>query len=416
LLNGCAMRALGAAFSILLVVAGCASDDDATDDVTDDPTVAASVDPNSAEIAARVAISVERGVDRASALTVHEARVLHADHGVKWTGVYIGGPCNGGSGWTRHVVSAIAKATGWRFMPIYVGQQSASICGAHNLSYSRGHADGVAAAKHMREFGWAAHRDIPVALDVEAGAYFGNPAAATRYVRGWVNAVHGQGYRAYVYGSPYALAHFHDAHVRIDGAWAASYFYRGFKAISPYALTQMGGRYKHNNRAWQYAGNFHVSGVGYVDASTSRLLLAPKPGGTNRVRTAHREVPASCGTLAAGEGLARGESLASCDGHLVLALGDDGDLTMSRDGSVLWSSETTGAGSSAVLEDSGELVVFDAENEPVFTTGTAGFADAHADLTADGLAVIADDGTALWSSAGGMQVADDSEPVIDEAE
>jgi len=291
---GCAMRVLGAAFSILFAVSAsaCATDDTTTDDVTDDPTVAATIDPNSSDIALRVAITVERGVDRASALTVHEARVLENDHGVRWTGVYIGGPCNGGSGWTKHLVASIAQATGWRFMPIYVGQQSSSICGAHNLSYARGHADGIAATKDMRAFGWAAHRDIPVALDVEAGAYFGNPAAATRYVRGWVNAVRAQGNRAYVNGSPYALNHFHDAHVRIDGVWAASYFYSGFRSVAPGALSQMGGRYRHNNRAWQYAGDFYVHAVGDVDASTSRLLLAPKPGGTNRVRAAHREVPA----------------------------------------------------------------------------------------------------------------------------
>ena len=413
------MRALGAAFSIVVVVAGCASDDATTDDTDptiDEPTAMPTVDPNAPQYAAALRITVQRGVDRASELSVHEARILHADHGVKWTGVYIGGPCNGGSGWTRGGVAAIAKATGWRFMPIYVGQQSAGICGAHDLSYARGHADGLAATNHMKAFGWEPHRDIPVALDVEAGAYFGNPAAATRYVRGWVNAVRAEGYRAYVYGSPYALNHFHDARVRIDAAWAASYFYSGFRSVTPEHLSQMGSRYKHDNRAWQYAGNFHVAGAGSIDASTSRLLLAPRPGGTNRARAAHREVPAGCGVLEAGEGLARGESLASCDGHVSLAMADDGNLTLSRDGAVVWTSETDGAGTSAVLEDDGALVVFDADNEPVFTTQTSGFADAHA-IAGDGLAVVADDGTPLWSSTAGVQVIDDSEPVIaDEAE
>ena len=398
------------------MLSACASDDDATDDVTDDPVIAATLDPNSPDLVARVAITVERGVDRASALGTHEARALKHDHGGTLTGVYIGGACNGGSGWSKAGVTAIANATGWHSMPIYVGQQAASSCGAHDRSYARGHADGRAAARRMRAFGGQPHRDVPGARDVEAGTYFGNPAAATHYTRGWVNAVHAQGYRAYVYASPYALNHFHDAHVRIDAAWAASYFYSGFKSIAPGALSQMGGRYRHNNRAWQYAGDFYVHGVGDVDANTARLLLAPRPGGTNRVRAAHREVPASCGTLAAGEGLARGETLASCDGHMLLAMSDDGNLTLSRDGSVVWTSETAGAGANAVLEDSGELVVFDGENEPVFTTGTAGFSDAHADLGADGLAVTADDGTALWSSTAGLEVSDDSEPVVDGAE
>ncbi len=410
------MRLLGAAIVVLLFTA-CASDDATPDDdpVLDDPSAMSTIDPNAPAHMAALRITVQRGVDRASALSVHEARILKNDHGVRWTGVYIGGPCNGGSGWTHSVVAAIAKATRWRFMPIYVGQQSASICGAHTLTYSRGYNDGLAAVARMKAFGWQPHRDIPVALDVEAGAYFGNPAAATRYTRGWVNAVHAAGYRAYVYGSPYALNHFHDAHVRMDAAWAASYFYSGFRSVTPEHLTQMGSRYTHANRAWQYAGDFHVSGVGYVDANTSRLLLAPRPGGTNRARVAHREVPAACGVLAPGEGLARGESLASCDGHLTLAMSDDGNLTMARDGAVVWTSETSGAGVDAVLEDDGELVVFDSDNEPVFTTDTHGFTDAHAELAGDGLAVVADDGTPLWSSAAGNQIVDDSEPVIEDA-
>lgn len=392
------------------MLVGCSVGDEP--DVEDADAVA-TIDPNSPDIAPRVAITVQRGVDRASVLSVHEAKVLKNDHGVKWTGVYIGGPCNGGSGWTKSVVAAIANATGWHFMPIYVGQQASSICGAHTLTYARGHADGLAAAARMRAFGWQPNRDIPVALDVEAGTYFGSPAAATHYTRGWVNAVHAQGYRAYVYASPYALNHFHDAHVRIDAAWAASYFYSGFKKVTPEHLDQMGGRYKHDNRAWQYAGDFHVNGVGNVDANTSRLLLAPKPGGTNRAHAAHREVVAACGGLEAGEGLVRGESVASCDGQVTLTMGDDGNLTLARAGAPVWTSETNGAGVVAVLEDDGELVVFDDENEPVFTTGTTGFADAHAELTSDGLDVLADDGMPLWSNAAGLVAPDDSEPNID---
>src|SRR5262252_7430043 len=78
-------------------------------------------------------IRVERGVDRASVLSTHEARILHADHGVRWSGVYLGGACTGGSGWTKTAVETTAPAPGWRFMPIWVGQQSPAIWGAHDL-------------------------------------------------------------------------------------------------------------------------------------------------------------------------------------------------------------------------------------------------------------------------------------------
>ncbi len=356
-------------------------------------------------------IRVERGVDRASVLTTHEARILHADHGVRWTGVYIGGACNGGSGWSKSAVENIAHATGWTFMPIWVGQQSPAICGAHDLTFARGHADGVAAAHRMYQMGWGANKDIPVALDVEAGTYFSYPSSSTRYVRGWVGAVRAAGYRAYVYGSPYALNHYHDAGVRIDAVWAASYFYSGFREVTPGELTQLGQRYRNHNRAWQYAGDFFVSGVGSVDASTSNLLLAPRPGGTNRTATSQRTLPGACGGLQAGEGLARGEVVRSCDNTVSLELTATGDLVLSQGGTATWSSGTDGVGETAVLEDNGELVVFDAAGEIAFTTDTGGFPDARVDL-AHGLTIIDDSGE-VWSARDGLVVADDPTDLLE---
>src|ERR1041385_6105221 len=93
---------------------------DVTDHVLD-------TDPATADPPALARIRVLRGTDRAIVLTTTQAKRLKNDHGVRWTGVYIGGPCNGGSGWTKSRVTAISQATHWRFMPIYVGQQSSSI-------------------------------------------------------------------------------------------------------------------------------------------------------------------------------------------------------------------------------------------------------------------------------------------------
>ena len=224
---------------------------------------------------------LHRGVDRASAFDVSEAHILHDKHGVAWTGVYIGGACDGGSGWTKAVVERLHEAVGWRFMPIYVGQQSPSICGAHALNYDQGKADGEHAAARMRAFGWHGNRAIPVALDVEAGTYEYSEHGSTEYVKGWVKAVHEAGFLAYVYSSPSGLVHFHDANIGVNAGWAASYFYDSFENLTPGDLHQLGNRFVHRNRAWQYAGDFEVSGVGRVDANTSRLLTAPAPGGTN---------------------------------------------------------------------------------------------------------------------------------------
>jgi hypothetical protein len=224
--------------------------------------------------------SVTRGVDRASEFSPAEAGVLR-DQGVTWTGVYIGGACNGGAGWTRGGVSAIAAAVGWQFMPTYVGQQSPAICSASSLTYAQGQADGADAAAQMVAFGWAAHGEIPVALDLEAGTFGYSPVAATAYAHGWIDAVHAAGYVAYLYSSPSAIVYTSDAGLAIDGAWVASYFYTGFANVTPEDLSQIGTRFTSHDRAWQYAGDFAVAGAGRVDADTADLVLAPAPGQTN---------------------------------------------------------------------------------------------------------------------------------------
>ena len=67
-------------------------------------------------------IEVLRGVDRASAFSIAEARTLHDAHGVKWTGVYIGGPCSAGSGWTKSLLTSMHDQLGWTFMFNYIAQ------------------------------------------------------------------------------------------------------------------------------------------------------------------------------------------------------------------------------------------------------------------------------------------------------
>ena len=89
-------------------------------------------------------ISVLQGVDRASAFTTTEAHLLSVDHGVQWTGVYIGGACSAGSGWSKSVVTTLFANEGWLFMPTWVGQQAPSICSHSTLSAAQGQLDGAA--------------------------------------------------------------------------------------------------------------------------------------------------------------------------------------------------------------------------------------------------------------------------------
>jgi hypothetical protein len=224
-----------------------------------------------------------RGVDSASAFSDAAARKLKDDFGVKWTGVYIGGPCSAGSGWTKDRVKAIHQATAWSFLPIFVGQESPSICHAHDLTEARGEDDGSEAVALMKDFGWPERKGIPVVLDVEEGTYADDPAATVAYVRGWIERVKADGYKAYVYTSPVATDAFARDHLAIDAIWVASDFFAGFANVTPYSSDledQIGRSFHDHDRAWQYAGAappVHIDGVGDVDCDVADMPLAPVP-------------------------------------------------------------------------------------------------------------------------------------------
>ena len=232
--------------------------------------------------AATVDIQILQGVDRAGAFSTTEANYLHTTYGVMWTGVYIGGACSAGSGWSKSVLTALNASAGWRFMPIWVGQQSPSICGHATLTAAQGTTDGQATAAMMSTYGWAPNHGIPVVLDLEAGAYTYSPTASRAYATAWRDAVRTAGYLAYLYSSPTAIVAYDDAGVTFDGVWPADWYYTAFKSTAvPADLTQLGALYPGQTRAWQYAGNVTTASAGGVDADVSDLLLAPPPGGTN---------------------------------------------------------------------------------------------------------------------------------------
>src|ERR1700744_718377 len=107
--------------AVLLFASACTTAVDDSDAPAADPV------PGSPEAIAAAKITPIRGADRAEEISAREAKTLLNDHGVKYLGVYIGGPCDGGSGWSKAGVVAISHATGWKFAPTYVGQQTSSI-------------------------------------------------------------------------------------------------------------------------------------------------------------------------------------------------------------------------------------------------------------------------------------------------
>jgi Domain of unknown function (DUF1906) len=232
-----------------------------------------------------VTVAVLRGVDSASPFGGSEAAALKSDYGIAWTGVYIGGPCNGGSGWSRADVDSIYSATGWQFLPIWVGQNSSTVCGASNMTEGQGEADGAQTASDMAAWGWGANKNIPVMLDLESETYGGDPDGSLDYVRGWASKVRSSGYLAYVYSSPDGIDGIASDGIELDGVMVAAWLWNDgegqFESLSPYdGATGLGNNYDSENRAWQYCGDIEAAGM-HVDCDVSDLVLAPAPGGSN---------------------------------------------------------------------------------------------------------------------------------------
>jgi hypothetical protein len=266
----------------LFALAACTGDIPFNAGDDDGPSPDAGTTSSDPDAGTTTTVTVMRGVDRASAFSVAEATNLKNNHGVQWTGVYIGGPCSAGSGWTKTLLTTLHTQLDWQFMPVYVGQQSSSICSSHTLTATQGQTDGTAAVARMKDFGWEPNLAIPVALDLEAGTYTYSGAGSRAYAKAWLETIRAAGYLGYIYSNPTAINGMYDDGLKFDGAWPASWFFSGFHASKPEDLTQLGTRYTHQNRAWQYAGDFAVSGAGSVDGNSSDLLLAPEPGGSNK--------------------------------------------------------------------------------------------------------------------------------------
>lgn len=216
------------------------------------------------------------GADRAQAFTPNEAKLL-AGAGIIWIGVYVGGPRNGGIGWSSGVVTAIAQAVPtMRYLPIYVGQ-NLPWSDPGTLNATQGANDGRNAAAIMAGWGWPADHDIPVCLDVEYQTYQGAPGATVAYVLAWVAAVVTAGYLPVVYGNPPVLNAYAAVAEHPTAGWCASWLDAG--VANPASVAPPGLTTSFTGTGWQFTGGSDVAGLN-VDRSVcdDRFPLTAAPG------------------------------------------------------------------------------------------------------------------------------------------
>lgn len=121
----------------------------------------------------------------------------------------------------------------------------------------------------------------------------------------------------------------------------------------------------------------------------------PKPSETPKPEPSK---PAVRSELKPNEHLNRGEAIESPSQQLKLAMLDNGDLVLTRNGQQLWDSGTYGVGHHAIMQPDGNLVILDSAGRRVWQSGTAGFYGALLRLQDDGTLVVVKGEQVLWAN------------------
>ncbi len=115
-------------------------------------------------------------------------------------------------------------------------------------------------------------------------------------------------------------------------------------------------------------------------------------------------VAAAPSALLGGQTLTAGHTLASPDGHYILAMQTDGNLVLYLHNGgfnlrALWSSGTSGdRGDRAVLQSNGNLVLYDAKNQALWSTNTSSAGCTNLVVQEDGNLVLYNSKKAVWAS------------------
>ena len=112
-----------------------------------------------------------------------------------FAGYYLASPCHRVSGWMGK--RATLASMGWKFLPVYVGQQAvgASGCGHNVLSEAQARLDAADASAKMTGEGFAGQSFVY--LDIERCEVF--PPGMTDYIATWVSEVASAGFGPAVY-------------------------------------------------------------------------------------------------------------------------------------------------------------------------------------------------------------------------
>jgi hypothetical protein len=162
----------------------------------------------------------------------------------------------------------------------------------------------------------------------------------------------------------------------------------GYSASNP--MTYSNSIYAQNGVAGTQVSQFYP--VITVNDGCHENVTTP-PGGVSLYVNSNP----SCGRLEAGGVLYPGQTLSDCNGLYHLTLQYDGNLVESTwSGALVWATYTNSA-AFLVMQQSGNLVLYDADGQPVWFNATYGIPGSTLAVQSDGNVVIGSGSMAIWS-------------------
>ena len=144
-----------------------------------------------------------------------------------------------------------------------------------------------------------------------------------------------------------------------------------------------------NHALW--ASNTSGHPGAYLSLLDTGQLLVDGPGGS--------PLWAGPGALLLDQTLTAGQTLSSPTGAYQVTMRSDGNLVETHGASEVWSSGTSSAGSHAVMQGDGNLVVYSSTSQPQWASNSSGNPGSYLVLADDGeLAVVSIAGGTLWSA------------------
>jgi hypothetical protein len=158
--------------------------------------------------------------------------------------------------------------------------------------------------------------------------------------------------------------------------------------------------YNREDRAVWNTGTPGHTGAHLQVQNDNNVVLYASNGGLLWSTSTWAAQPSGCRDLRANQQFLPGYGVSACNGSTRLTLQTDGNLVLKDGSKVLWSSGTAGKDARfAMLQNDGNFVIYDSDDQAIWNTGVVGNANARLSVQNDGnLVLYRASGSVIWTT------------------